>query len=152
MLEYSGLSEECPQDAAPLPAERSTMRRSHRLIAMGGVVAAVVAISVSLLAAVQTDRPKPARDAKAMPELLNYTPPAAKDETVYCVLEGHPTTLEGCDFVVERIEDVPKGVTLVPSHGGLDDPEEIRRFWCTDYAPEDMPTADERPECAKYYK
>lgn len=71
-------------------------------------------------------------------------------EPLYCVREGNPTSLEGCDYVVDRIEDVPKGAVWAPSHGGLEDPEEIRRFWCLDY--EGSPQSNPRQGCEKYYR
>lgn len=76
----------------------------------------------------------------------------ASPEPLYCVKEGRLPEIPPDCIVVERIEDVPKGATFVPAHGGLDDPEEIRRYWCTDYgaetpAPEEIP-----PECRKYFE
>ncbi len=51
---------------------------------------------------------------------------------LYCVREGHlPETPPGC-IVVDKIEDVPPGVVWIPSHGGLTDPDAIRRFWAND--------------------
>jgi hypothetical protein len=53
--------------------------------------------------------------------------------------------------VVDRIEDVPEGSTWIPSHGGLDDPEAIRRFWCLDMPGDPPPVGEVPAECLRFF-
>lgn len=121
----------------------------HKLLL---IVASVVALAAgSVVIANSGD------EVLRSPEPRRESPAAAHDQDLYCVArtdEVRAQAPKDCTFV-ERIEDVPRGATLWPSHGGLDDPEEIRRYWCVavpEVAGDELPSPNEvDPGCLKYF-
>jgi hypothetical protein len=99
----------------------------------------VLAATVGIAAAFSSDNPSPIESHRVVTDDVNLAEPSTEDFTVpeYCVREGgfpaqgtSESAYPNCTWV-DRIEEVPEGAIMLPSHGGipLNEPERIRKFW-----------------------